>query len=329
MTTIISKAIKFAASVATVTGLVAGAGVAVAPNASAANPTYHTTDDVGRRNAPTASPNGQYGIPKGAAFNVECQVEGEPVGPRGNKLYFRTNYNGTTYVPDYYTDSPHMAADPPIAGIPMCGSSSTPPPPPPASGAVGIWVGSPVNGTWGLAGDGSTTPAGGHHQLAKASPQNDFAGDLSATGPGQAAYLYVAPSDSAYNGRVTTVVSQIIDDSACRNGGGGDLVTVQIRLDGTTVGQATFAHLDRNASLTVGQAINRWGTFLGSTANLNSSTSGGSDCWTGPHLHYELRASTKYACWNRGYGVGQGISRSNFVGFVSGASLATSSRPCP
>ncbi|MGH9154973.1 MAG: hypothetical protein ACRD1K_03785 [Acidimicrobiales bacterium] len=186
-----------------------------------------------------------------------------------------------------------------------------------------------MNGTWGLAGDASTTPAGGHHKLAEASPQNDFAGDLTNTGPGQAAYLYVAPSNSAYNGRVTTVVSQIIDDNACRLGGGGDLVTVQIRFDGATVGQVTYAHLDRNSALYIGQPVNRWGTYLGTTANLSGGATGGSGCWTGPHVHAELRASSNYACWNRGYSPGQGISRSNFVGFVSGPSLTSYSRACP
>src|SRR4051794_25641601 len=52
-----------------------------------------------------------------------------------------------------------------------------------------IWVGSPVSGTWGMPGDASTTPSGGHHKLYKASPQNDWSVDLP-TGAGTAAYLY-------------------------------------------------------------------------------------------------------------------------------------------
>lgn len=93
--------------------------------AAAANPTYQTTDDVSLRTRPTAAPTGVYGIPRGASFTVSCQVEGEGVGPRGNRLYFLTSYAGKQmYVPDYYTNSPHLAAQPPIAGIPMCGSAS-------------------------------------------------------------------------------------------------------------------------------------------------------------------------------------------------------------
>lgn len=99
--------------------LIGGAQVA-----SAANPTYHTTDDVSRRTTATAAPGSGYGIPRGAAFNVICQIENEPVGPYGNRLYFLTNYNGLMFVPDTWTDSPHLAGQPPIAGIPICASTT-------------------------------------------------------------------------------------------------------------------------------------------------------------------------------------------------------------
>lgn len=194
-----------------------------------------------------------------------------------------------------------------------------------------IWVGSPVQGTWGIRGDASTTPAGNHHKLVKASPQNDWSVDLTNTGSGSGApvRLYVAPSNSAYNNRVTTVITQIIDNSACKNGGGGDLVTVSIRFDGATVGQVTFAHIDRASSLRVGQSVGRWGTQLGTVSKLTGSATGGSGCWTGPHVHTELRASSRYSCWNRGYSSGQGLSRSNFIGFVSGSALASYPKACP
>jgi hypothetical protein len=198
-----------------------------------------------------------------------------------------------------------------------------------AAAAPAIWVGSPVNGTWGVSGIGSTTPAGNHHRLVKASPQNDWAVDLSRTGAGPAAILYVAPSNAAYNSRVTTRVGQIIDNSACANGGGGDLVTIRILFDGVTVGQVTYAHLNRNPALAVGQNVTRWGTQLGTVANLTGGATGGANCWTGPHVHTELRATTNYACWNRGFRTGQGLSRSNFIGFVSGPALAGTARACP
>lgn len=305
---------------------VAGFMVAAQEKAAAAvHAVYQTTVGVSARSTPTAAPTGVYGIPAGASFGVECQTIGEPVGQYGNTLYFWTVYGGRgMYVPDTFTNSPHLAGQPPIAGIPMCGGTPAPPPV-----GTGIWVGSPLAGTWGYGPDPSSIPLNGHHRFAKASPTNDWSVDISSTGPNRDAYLYVAPSNSAYNGRVTTVVSQVIDDNACANGGGGDLVTVQVRFDGATVGQVSYGHLDRNPNLRVGQTVGRWGTWLGRTAYLSGGATGGSRCWTGPHLHTELRASTNYACWNRGFGLGQAVGATNFIGFVSGPSTTPSySRPC-
>ncbi len=193
-----------------------------------------------------------------------------------------------------------------------------------------IWVGSPVSARWG------ESPAS-HVCLAKASPKNDWCTDLYTPDGswGQAAYLYVAPSDPAYNAAVTTKVSQIIDDNACRLGGGGDLVTVQIFYNGASYGQVTYAHLDRNPSLSVGQWVSRWATYLGNMANLANGNGGGpgpggAACWTGPHVHTELRATTQYACWNSGYApYNSNLSTTNFIGFVSGPLNASGKSPCP
>ncbi len=49
------------------------------------------------------------------------------MGPRGNTLYFLTTFDGRTlFVPDTWTDSPHLAGRPPISGISMCSSSRLP-----------------------------------------------------------------------------------------------------------------------------------------------------------------------------------------------------------
>jgi hypothetical protein len=189
----------------------------------------------------------------------------------------------------------------------------------PAYPSPAIWVGSPINGRWG-----GQSPAS-HHRLVKAQPQNDWAVDLPSTGTVQ---LYVAASNPAYNARVTTKVTQIVDNAACRSGGGGDFVTVGIYYNGTLYGHATYAHLDRNPVLYVGRPVSRWGALLGSVARLSGSATGGSNCWTGPHVHFELRAQTQYACWNRGLWAGHPLAKTNFVGFVSGP-LASYSRPCP
>lgn len=187
-----------------------------------------------------------------------------------------------------------------------------------------IWVGSPIAGTWG---ESPQT----HHLLYKASPSNDWATDVA--GSNQSAYLYVAPSNAAYNSGVSTRVSQIIDDAACAYGGGGDLVTVQILYNGTSYGQVTYAHLDRNPNLYVGQPVARWGTWLGNVANLwdgHGGGTGGSNCWTGPHVHTELRATTQYACWNRTYApYASSLGPSNFIGFISGPLSYSGKSPCP
>lgn len=191
-----------------------------------------------------------------------------------------------------------------------------------------IWVGSPVAGKWGLPGDWSTLPSYPHHRLVKATPGNDWAVDITnvpANDPG--VHVYAAPSDAAYNNRVTARVTQIIDDNACRYGGGADMVTIGFYLDGTLYGRATYAHLDRNPSLWQGMTISRWGSWIG---NVATSASGGPNCWTGPHVHFEMRAESHYACWSRVYtSPGSPIAgRSNFLGFVSGP-LASTARACP
>jgi hypothetical protein len=192
-----------------------------------------------------------------------------------------------------------------------------------------IWVGSPVEGTWGISGVPSTTPVGGHHKLVKASPRNDWSVDLSGTGSGQTVYLYVAPSNSGLNNRVTTKVTQIIDNSTCKNGGGGDFVTVGVYFDGILYGHATYAHLNRNTSLYVGKAVPRWGANLGTVAFLSGSATGGPNCWTGPHVHFEMRASSQWACWNKGYTPGYTVRRTNFLGFVAGPLNPNAPTACP
>lgn len=192
-----------------------------------------------------------------------------------------------------------------------------------------IWVGSPVQGTWGVPGDPSTTPGccPAHHLLYKASPTNDWSVDLSSIPSGtQGVYLYAAPSDSSLNTRVTARVTQIIDDNACRYGGGGDLVTVGLYFDGVLKGRATYAHIARNPGLYVGQSISRWGSWLG---NVDRGIRYDPNCWTGPHVHFELRAEREYSCWNKGFRTGYTVGRTNFLGFVSGPTTPGASQRCP
>lgn len=219
-----------------------------------------------------------------------------------------------------------------LAVLLLLGGSAVAPPDASAYHLQKIWVGSPVVGTWGVAGDWSTVPkvGGGHHMLSKASPRNDWSVDLSRIpSTNRGVHVYAAPSNTAYNSRVTAKITQIIDNNACRYGGGGDMVTVGFYLDGSLYGRATYAHIDRDPNLWVGKTIPRWGTWIGNVSWLSGAATGGSGCWTGPHVHFEMRAESHYACWNKGYTYpGYAVSRSNFLGFVSGP-LTSSARPCP
>lgn len=182
-----------------------------------------------------------------------------------------------------------------------------------------VWVGSPVKGCW------NANPSI-HHTLFKA--DNDWAVDISCIGRSSSARkarVYAAVSNGS-DSRLTARVSQIIDNDTCRYGGGGDTVTVEFRYDGTLMGHATYSHLNRSGSLYVGKSISRWGGYLG---KVSLSESGGSNCWTGPHVHVELRAARDYACWNRTYHQGEAMNPSNFIGFISGGALKRYPSPCP
>ncbi|MBS44154.1 MAG: hypothetical protein CMH83_13515 [Nocardioides sp.] len=192
-----------------------------------------------------------------------------------------------------------------------------------------IWVGSPIRGTWGVPGDTSTTPGccPAHHMLFKASPRNDWSVDLSSIPSGDdRVLLYAAPSDGRLASRVSARVLQLIDDNACRYGGGGDLVTVGIYFDNVLRGRVTFAHVARNPALRVNGTISRWGGWIG---NVDRGIRRDPACWTGPHVHFEMRAEREYSCWNKGLRTGNGLSRSNFLGFITGPTTARSSQRCP
>ncbi len=206
-----------------------------------------------------------------------------------------------------------------VLGTWVPGRAPTPAPP--------IWVGSPVAGTWGNSGRPGSTPAGGHHLLGKASPSNHWAVDLP-VGGGAQVLLYVAAADAANDAGITTAITQIVDDHACIGNGGGDFVTVGVYFEASLVGHVTYAHLDRDPSLQVGAPIGRWGTSLGKVANLSGRATGGSRCWTGPHVHLEMRAQNQRACWTKSASVGRRVNRTDPIGFVSG-NLAPSSAPCP
>lgn len=190
-----------------------------------------------------------------------------------------------------------------------------------------IWVGSPVVGTWGVARDASTTPAGGHHKLGKASPANQWSVDLTALPTNNyGVYVYAAAANASLNSHVWAKVTQIVTTNACVVGGGGDFVTVGFYYDSTLIGRATYAHINRDTTLYVGQTVNRWGGYLGSAGTYAVN----SRCWTGRHVHFEMRSESHYSCWNKGYTYpGYPVNRSNFLGFIGGNLSTVSARACP
>lgn len=128
-----------------------GAGLlAATPAQAAVFATYRVTTDVSARTTPTAAAGSGYGIPSGGSFGVQCQVIGQPVGPRGNTLYFSALYQGRSfYVPDTWTTSPHKAGQPPIAGIPMCRPPANPAPSPRTIGNRVADLALTYQGRWG------------------------------------------------------------------------------------------------------------------------------------------------------------------------------------
>ena len=112
----------------------AAIGIVLPAHPAAATTTYEIvgTGGIGvrARVAPTVDADWDYGPPEGARVSVLCQVVGEPLGAYDNDLWFYVSYDGREFfVPDAYTNSPHMADDPPLAGIDMC--RAVPPAAPP------------------------------------------------------------------------------------------------------------------------------------------------------------------------------------------------------
>jgi murein DD-endopeptidase MepM/ murein hydrolase activator NlpD len=106
------------------------------------------------------------------------------------------------------------------------------------------------------------------------------------------------------------------------------MVSVTFYAGTLEVGTATYAHINPDASVYVGAPIPRWGGYLG-FAGTNYTYDPA--CWTGPHVHFELRSARHYACWNRGFTnkIGYGLSNSNFLGFIGGNYAAAQYQPCP
>ncbi|MGL5825828.1 MAG: cutinase family protein [Nocardioides sp.] len=227
-----------------------------------------------------------------------------------------------------YGDSGEFARTDAVAFVMSMLPAASPPEPAPAPPAPApvttdpaIWVGSPTDGTWGCCAepdkpDTSTTPGGvdAHHLLSKADPKNDWSVDL----PSRGDVTFVASTgDPSLDSRLTAAVTQIDGATCISTGGGGGFVTVGIYFDGVLKGRATYAHLALNPALAVGTPV-PLGSSLG-TVGTEEQIASDERCWTGPHVHFEVRAETEYACWAGPRFPAVGISRSQVLGYISGA----------
>jgi hypothetical protein len=318
-----------------VCGLVCGGAFAAPPAIATLTVRIVNTDGQGvsSRSAPRNDARNGYGAPEGATVMTNCWTWGDSVGPYNNRLWWLITYSGRQfYVADRYLSTPNRANQPP-GSEPQCGSapatppppqsSSSPPPqsPPPSqqssSSLPAVWIGSPIDGTWGKY--ESSLPANHHIPYG-----GDWSVDL-VTGAGNAVMLYAAPQETSR--AITAKVDSV--RPACKSGvvsDGGHVVVVGIYEGGTRIGWAAYAHI--NPSVSTGQTISRWGTNLGTigTYRWDDRPEG---CWAGAHVHFEAYNQRNYACYNRGYGLGSRVNRTNFIGFVGGDFARSKRAACP
>jgi len=175
-----------------------------------------------------------------------------------------------------------------------------------------VWIGSPVTGTW-------NANASSHHWLGNATDQGDWATDIK-VGAGTQVKVYLAPQTSGYT--VTAKVTQIAN--GCVSGNGAKMVAVGVYVNGTKIGSVKYAHV--NPSVSVGQAVNRWGGVIGTVAG---GLPYNANCWTGPHNHVEGFNVHNFSCYNRGFGIGSHVNVTNFVGFIGGKRVSGARQACP
>jgi hypothetical protein len=306
--------------------VVLAALVGVANSASATTyANYHTTTDVSARSTAAAAPTSVYGAPSGATIAVQCQAIGQPVGPYGNTLYFWILYAGRNfYVPDTYTDSPHLAGQPPIAGIPLCGTTT----PPPSTDPPAVWVGMPFNGAWPdtqgcTASTVFPTPYCSLPSVHRSDYSGDWAMDIQGVAARTPVVVYAAPKNTALNNSITAQVATV--RTACANGViayGGYEVVVNFYYGSQLIGHATYAHV--NPSVSQGQTISRWGSQIGV---VGSYTSNG--CWTGVHTHFELYNASHYACYRPGVTPAARLNATNYIGYLGGSYASGPHQACP
>lgn len=145
--------------------------------------------------------------------------------------------------------------------------------------------------------------------------------------PGDFAYDIGAPAGRpvyarfASGGNVSLAVVQ--HGNACANpaNGAGHALAVRVAVDGVEVARVVYSHLDNLHPL--GPIAN--GAQIGTVHGGSSQTS----CWTGPHVHVEPSNVQRYACFNTGVRIPNGVSGSTTLGVVGGEFASGVNQGCP
>jgi hypothetical protein len=210
-----------------------------------------------------------------------------------------------------------------------------------AAAGDGIWVGSPVTGSWpdtqGCSGKNLPTNCSKpsvHHRVYTSmfdtGPRlSDFAVDLQSVTKDQPVRLYAAAQ------YIPIALSAKVDKvgPACGSkkiADGGSMVTVGLYAGATKVGTVTYAHI--NPTVTAGQSLGTWGAQVGTVGSGYNKVAG---CWTGMHVHVELANRQNFACYNGSYTSGSTAAKSSqlaeskVIGFVGGSFASRVQQPCP
>lgn len=161
---------------------------------------------------------------------------------------------------------------------------------------------------------GQITSAPGQHHVPYG---GDWSMDL-ATGAGTPVRVRLSHASGSLSLTVRSV------RSACAAGiaYGGRLVEVGVTVGGAYLGWILYSHL--NPSVSVGQSLSV-GQQIGTLWNGNPPNE---NCWTGPHVHVELRNERHYACLVP-RGTGSSISDNTALGVLGGQWRDSRNQSCP
>ena len=145
----------------------------------------------------------------------------------------------------------------------------------------------------------------------------DWSEDLAAAG-GSPVYARFANA----SGSLALNVAGTFEPCAPPNQGrGGVGVTIEVRINGTLLGNVKYLHL---SNVTQGSGPIGNGAQIGTVMSGQAATS----CWGGPHVHIEPINISKYSCWLR-RGLGSGFGSNSAMGVIGGEYASGVNQACP